>query len=242
MELLTIGEKETLLSIIRACHSGIITDERCEEIMNQLKELIPFDFWGIVMTYFDAENLHIDELSWFRGIDGFEEYYRENKLFFRDPISLVALEQMKNGEPQVQYWADTYSQNPVEDFFNEISKFEIVNYNGYTVLHKINLLQSIGFSITGPRLGPKEQRIVNILEDIVPHIAHVAQNGKIGKLKDLTSKQFNVYQLLKAGLTHEQAGKVLNISMSGVVKHFEAIKKKTGLNSRKEISYGFKKL
>jgi DNA-binding CsgD family transcriptional regulator len=79
------------------------------------------------------------------------------------------------------------------------------------------------------------------MEAIAPHVAAIAQNGKLGKLKDLTDKQFQIYQLLKTSLSYKQIARVLNITPSGVEKAFEVIKRKIGVNNKKELSYVFKK-
>jgi hypothetical protein len=154
MDFLTDKENTLLNSIIGCCYDGIITDDQCKSIMDHLKELVPFDYWAIVFVYFDGERVHIEELSWFRGIEGFEEHYMGNKLFFQDPVAQECVNQVKQGRFDVQFWMDTYSQYPDSDFFNKVAGFPIVGFNGYTIQHKINLLQYIGFSITGPQLGP----------------------------------------------------------------------------------------
>ena len=241
MDELTPNENSILLDLIGQCHQYKIDDDQFNKTMDGLKKLIPFDYWSIVITNYDGDRLHIDELSWFRGIEGFEQYYRENKLFFKDPISLVALEKMKENRPEVQFWIETYSTHPsTPEFLQLIERFEITKFHGYTVLYKCNSLRSIGFSVTGPKIFPeKNQRIIDILEIIVPHVGHVAQSGQIGRLADLTQKQFDVYRLLKDGLTYSQAAKMLNITPSGVQKHFDAIKRILGLNSKKELIFGF---
>lgn len=242
MNRLTADEESKLLKVINSCYSEPITDEKCQQIMDQLKRLIPFEYWGIIICYFDSELVSIEELAWFRGIEGFEEHYMNNNLFFRDPVAITAVEQMKKLKPKTQFWMDTYSNFPESDFYEEITNFPIINFNGYTCLHRINFITAMGFSVTGPNIGPKrDKKIVQLLDLIAPHIAYIAQNGKIGKLRDLTSKQYNVYRLLKLGLPNEAAAKVLNISPSGVEKHFEAIKRKTGINSKKELKFGFNK-
>ncbi len=240
MPSLTKEENEILLSIIFQCYDGIVTDEKYQSIMNQLKLLIPFDYWGIVYGSFDGEIAHMNQISWFKEIEGFEEFYIGKKLFYIDPIAQESLKQVRSEKPEVQFWMDTFLKYPESEFFKLISDFPIIEYQGYTSLYRTNLLQSVSLSITGPRLQPiKDHKIVRLLETIIPHVSNIIINGKIGKLKNLTDKQFRLYQLLKTSLSNKQIAKILNITPSGVEKSFEGIKKKIGVNNKKDLAFGF---
>ena len=240
MNLLTAQENVLLNAIIRQCYGDIITVDRCNEILDQFKQLVPFDDWGLVNAYFDGERIHLDELAWFANIPGFEEYYLGNQLFLIDPIAQECLQMVKQGKLKVIFWQDVYQKHPHAAFFEKIKDFPILNYHGYTVQHKINLLQSISFSITGAQIkGEKDRRIVQLLELMAPHMAAIVQNGKLGRLTSLTDKQFLLYQLLKTSLSYKQIAKIMNITPSGVEKTFTAIKRKIGVNNKKELSFGF---
>ena len=230
-----------LLKIIQQCYEDIVSVEKLDHIVDQLKDIIPFDYWGLVYCFFDSDKLHVKELSWFRGIPGFEEAYINGKLFLIDPISLTAIEMAQTGNIEVQFWAETYAKFPESEFYEHIFKYEIANYNGYTGIYLPDLAKGIGFSITGPGIMPnKDPKIVEVINIMLPHIYHIAFDGKVGDMSELTDQQLRVCRMSKAGLTNEQIAAVMKISKSGVEKHLKSIMKKTGVNNKKELAFGYR--
>lgn len=242
MGCLSNKENQLLIDIIHKCYQYHISNEQFEEQLDRLKTIIPFEYWSLVYIYFDVDKTHFLEISWFKGIPGFDEAYIKGRLFYIDPISLTALEMAKKRKVNVQFWAETYGKYPESDFYQYILQYDIANYNGYTHLYLPDVIQGVGFSVTGPSIKPeKDPKYVKVLELMLPHIAHVAVNGKIGKFASLTERQFECLQLKRKNLPMKQIARIMEISESGVEKHLSAVRKKIGASNNKELQFAYSK-
>jgi len=223
---------------------GCYDELEAEDIFNDLKKLIPFEYYAVGTAYTEHHLLHsVESLQWFKAMEGYEEFYISNRLYKTDPVAVEGLDQIIHNRVAVQFWRNTYKKNSNTDFFSKIEPFGMHKFDGYTHLYKINPVSFTTFSITGPKIPPKkDRRIMEILKHVIAPISMLARNSKIGVLSKLTDRQFEIYQLLNTGMTYDQIASALNLSRSSVEKCFTTIKGKIGLESKSHISFGAKPL
>jgi DNA-binding CsgD family transcriptional regulator len=224
----------------RCWHCG--SQSEAEDIFNDLKELIPFDYYSIGTVYVEDRQLHsVESLRWYTELKGFEEFYISNRLYKIDPVAIEGLDQVNNKRIAVQFWRNTYRKHFNPEFFSQIEPFGMYNLDGYTHLYKINPVSFTTFSCAGPDIPSRpNRRIAEILTRVIAPISILAQNTKLGIFSRLTDEQYEIYQLMKTSMTYGQIASKLNTSRSTVEKCFLTIKEIIGLESRSHISFGAK--
>ncbi|PCI28980.1 MAG: hypothetical protein COB67_05190 [SAR324 cluster bacterium] len=238
----SLPEKEVrlllkIISEIYQCRTEVDTQATIEKI----KTLIPFEDYSIGKFVVIKREVHSAEgIQWFNGIPDFEEFYFSKKLFNIDPIFQEAFDQIVKGVFTCQFWKETYEKRPNSEFFRIMEHFQFPpGTNGYSILYQLNRAMYASFSIAGPKIpDTKDPRIVNILSQLIPHIAGIPDRAKIGKTANLTDKQFTVYKLLKTSMKYDQIAEACNITASSVSKHFSLIKKKMGVQSKDQLYLG----
>jgi len=238
---LTSSDNEILLQFILSL-THVESDIEMDLSFDLLKKLIPFDTYGIAHAFISGHRIHsLQSIRWFREIEGFETHYFGNRLYDIDPVATIAIEQVLDKKPSCQFWGDSYENRFNQRFFDEIKPFGMDKLAGYTHIRRLNPVSFCSFSIAGLNLGDTvDNRIIDILNHVILAIASVSQTEQIGILERLTSRQFEVFQLIQTSMTYDQIASVLSIKRSAVDKAVGRIKKKISFSSRSDLPYGAK--
>lgn len=231
--LISLIEKEQLFYLMHDC----IT---CKEesdfdlIIEQLKELIPFDYINCgLLRFAKKEIVAIEAYALAIGLPAWRETYFKEDLYLDDPVLGEYKSQFYKKELAVQYWSDTYKNTPDSKDFVEKAKDHGVR-QGYTYGMILSPLTGALFSFFGDKIK-RNQKTVEILDKFIPHLSIAMDKFPKGEIPFLTKAEFEICQLLQKGHTVKSIAEGLGKAQDTIKHHTKNVYEKLGIHSKEEL-------
>lgn len=223
----------SLIELMESC-SHCKNDEQFSILIEDLKQLIPFDSYGISRIYMGKDqSMGIDSIRWFSEKADFESRYFEEGWFRQDPLFQKIEELISNNTPLSCFYLEhsTEGTDLMDKGFEKQMEIYSMNTPRFVVLQKLCADRWFLFVCESEKFGDPD-RYDKVLRLLTPSLYLVTNAAKIGRMKKLTEKEFILYHMMDGDRTSKDIASAYRLSTSTVEKHRFNIRLKLGRRHR----------
>ena len=208
---------------------------------NKAKEILFTDTFGFGFLHrFNGRIKSFQPISRYEEIPHYDEQYGRLKLFLSDPLILEIMEQIDRNQREVTSWSACYERWAGRKFHEWLSDRRYLHlletYDGYLYCRPVTEACTAILSLGGEQTvtHPEIKKAMIIL---LPTLIALYHTIPLGPLKELTMRQFHIFQLSATGMKQAEVSAALGISLQSVNFHGAKIRKKTGLKKTSHFAY-----